>query len=147
MATTTTKLCRWCKQINFEAILTPRTWDEDAERMVAPLRPEYSGNGRSPSLEWTHFGKTNRTGPPEGYLPQIRTARYDELSDSDSGVDPEPPQNKPSEAGQGISDEGEQGYRLNDFDDVGSESESEGSDDESVSTWSNNSHYTENPTH
>ncbi|KAF4467670.1 ankyrin unc44 [Fusarium albosuccineum] len=143
MATTTTKLCRWCKQINFEAILTPRTWDEDTGRMVAPLRPEYSGNGRSPSLQWTHFGKTNRTGPPDGYLPQIRTARYDELSDSDSDADLGPPQNKPSEGRQGIRDEGEQGCPLNDLDDVGSESGSEGSDDESVSTWSNNSHYTE----
>jgi hypothetical protein len=74
------KLCQFCKQINFAAILTPREWDEEAKRTTTIFRPEYNGNGQSPSLEWSGFGKTKRTGPPDNHLPQIRTADYDELS-------------------------------------------------------------------
>jgi Heterokaryon incompatibility protein (HET) len=74
------QLCRVCKQINFAAILTPREWNAEAGRSQTIFRPEWNGNGKSPDLEWTGYGKTKRTGPSEDYLPQIRTAEYDDLS-------------------------------------------------------------------
>jgi|SRR2546423_14478694 len=74
------ELCRFCKQVNFAAIFTPRELDEETKRTTTIFRPEHNGNGQSPSLEWTRFGKSKRTGPPEDHLPQIRTANYDELS-------------------------------------------------------------------
>jgi Heterokaryon incompatibility protein (HET) len=74
------QLCRVCKHVNFAAILTPREWDEEARKTQTIFRPEWNGNGKSPDLEWTGCGKTKRTGPSEDYLPQIRTAEYDELS-------------------------------------------------------------------
>ncbi|MCJ1327708.1 hypothetical protein MMC10_004381 [Thelotrema lepadinum] len=74
------KLCRVCQQVNFAAILTPREWDAEAKISKTIYRLEWTGNGKSPDLEWTNFGKTKRTGPPEDYLPQVRTASYDDRS-------------------------------------------------------------------
>ena len=128
-------LCRWCKEINFAAILTPREWDEKTGKMTTLFRPEYNGNGQSPSLERTGFGKTKRSGLPEDYLPQIRTAAYDELSVS-SGEG-----QAASASLKGHSDdtdqpqaETENEHRLDQFNDGGGGDESESSGDESAST-------------
>ncbi|KAJ9666645.1 hypothetical protein H2201_003304 [Coniosporium apollinis] len=79
------KLCQWCAQINFAAILTPRQCNLTTGDQGPIYRPEYTGNGGDPSLHFERYGKTVRSGPPESYLPQIRTARYEELSSSDDG--------------------------------------------------------------
>jgi Heterokaryon incompatibility protein (HET) len=73
------KLCQWCKQINFAAILTPREYDLDSGTNGPIYRKEYTGDGLCPTVESKKWGKIVRTGPPESYLPQIRTAHYDDL--------------------------------------------------------------------
>jgi len=82
-------LCRFCNQINFAAILTPREQDKESGETTTIYRPEYTGNGNSPDLRWVSFGKTK---PPADldesglekweydHLPKIRTADYDDLS-------------------------------------------------------------------
>jgi len=73
------KLCQWCKQINFAAILTPREYDLVSDTFGPIYRKEYTGDGICPTVEFKKWGKTVRTGPPDSYFPQIRTAHYDDL--------------------------------------------------------------------
>ncbi|KAL8685695.1 MAG: hypothetical protein Q9218_007596 [Villophora microphyllina] len=72
------RLCRVCKEVNFAGILTPREWNGD--RCKAIYRPEYSGKGGRPSMDWGTYGKKHRTEQAVDRLPSIRTAAYDELS-------------------------------------------------------------------
>lgn len=159
------KLCKWCKQINFAAILTPREWDLDSGKPVATFKPEYNGNGETPSLEWTHFGPTKRTGPPENYLPQIRVARYEDLSDSDDetgatrsgkrkgkakGIDSADVKGKGKATAATTAEEETDSHKGNAAflgDDSDSSEAEEDNDEkdggESVSTWSGTSHFTE----
>lgn len=77
------KLCQWSKQINFAAVLTPREWDLNPDSDLPVCEPiyrkEYTGDGLCPTVKFKKWGKTVRTGPPDSYLPQIRTAHYDDL--------------------------------------------------------------------
>jgi hypothetical protein len=73
------KLCQWCKQINFAAILTPREDNLTTDTFEPIYRKEYAGKDFCPTVKFKKYGKTVRTGPSESYLPQIRTAHYDDL--------------------------------------------------------------------
>ena len=83
------QLCRVCKEINFAAILTPREWDTVISKTKALYRPELSGNGGDPSMDIDDFPKSKRAASAADYLPQIRTAYYDELSESEASMDME----------------------------------------------------------
>jgi len=74
------KLCKWCSQINFASILTPRAFDLDADTCGPIYREEYKGTDFCPTVRFERYGKTIRTGPPEDYLPRIRTAHWNDLA-------------------------------------------------------------------
>ena len=111
-------LCSVCQRINFAAILTPRSYNANTERVETIYRPEYQGAGGSPSAEWVERedyhgwrkerrlsegalgekgkgvdGKRGSGERLEGdaedegeedwrWLPRIKTAFYDDLSES-----------------------------------------------------------------
>lgn len=81
------KLCHVCIEINFAAILTPREWDATSPKTKALYRPELSGNGGDPSMDFDKFPKSKRAASAADYLPQIRTAYYDDLSESETSMD------------------------------------------------------------
>lgn len=116
-------------------------------------------------MAWSHFGRTKRTGPPENYLPQIRVARYEDLSDpedetgetrSDQGNGKAKDVENADIKGEGKttasttaeeevdSNKGTAAFLGDDSDSSEVEEEKiEKDGGESVSTWSWTSHFTE----
>jgi Heterokaryon incompatibility protein (HET) len=156
------RLCDICKQVNFGAIFTPREWDPETGRYSAIYRPEYAGTGGTPLLreDWGNRKRNHAFGYD---LPQIRTADYDDLSEStdaeheeiqndgpleppataDSPTDTSPVQHpeevNPTLAAELSDMEDDDGNPDAADEDDADEDESE--EDDSVSTWSENSHF------
>ena len=76
-------LCKFCRQVNFAAILTPRENDRATRGFKTIYRPELTKACQESLTKDWYSGKTVRAGLPEDFLPQIKTARYEDLSDSE----------------------------------------------------------------